>query len=288
MAGMESEQYATEDIVELDYGNGTAAVVHLHGATVVSWKFQGEEILFCSKKAIFDNKKAIRGGIPLVFPQFGPWSLGPQHGFARIRRWKLVSTPMQDSRGNITAVFSLEDDKRTRELWDKKFELVYTVCLWKTSLELNLKVLNRDESSFEFTTLMHTYFTTPDVTKTSVIGLKDLQFIDKVQDGALMTENRGAVFVNENYDRVYQNAPNEIVVNKVGTGKTKVIIKKTNFPDVVVWNPWEEKAQGMADFDEKEYKTMLCVEVGSVFNQVTLGPGEQKEFSQIISVAPAE
>ncbi|KAL3866218.1 hypothetical protein ACJMK2_043540 [Sinanodonta woodiana] len=232
MAGMESEQYATEDVVELDQGNGTAAIVHLHGATVVSWKLRGEEILFCSKKAIFDNKKAIRGGIPIVFPQFGPWSLGPQHGFARIRKWKLVSTPMQDSRGNITAVFSLEDDKRTRELWDKKFKLVYTVSLWDKSLELNLKVLNRDESSFEYTTLMHTYFTTPDVTKTSVIGLKDLHFIDKVQDGAILTENRSEVIVNENYDRVYQNAPNEIVVNKVGNGEQKVIIKKTNFPDV--------------------------------------------------------
>lgn len=29
-----------------------------------------------SKLAVFDGKKAIRGGIPFIFPQFGPWSFG--------------------------------------------------------------------------------------------------------------------------------------------------------------------------------------------------------------------
>ena len=34
--------------------------------------------------------QAIRGGIPVCFPQFGPWELGPQHGFARdSRKWKV-------------------------------------------------------------------------------------------------------------------------------------------------------------------------------------------------------
>lgn len=48
--------------------NGTAeVVVHPHGATVLSWKVDGRELLFCSKLAILDGTKAIRGGIPLVF-----------------------------------------------------------------------------------------------------------------------------------------------------------------------------------------------------------------------------
>lgn len=36
----------------------------------------------CSSKAFFKPGKAIRGGVPVVFPQFGPGAL-PQHGFAR-------------------------------------------------------------------------------------------------------------------------------------------------------------------------------------------------------------
>jgi len=69
------------------------AVVNLHGATLQSWIHDGTEMIFVSKNAVFDNKKAVRGGIPVVFPCFGPWDLGPQHGFARISKWQLASGP---------------------------------------------------------------------------------------------------------------------------------------------------------------------------------------------------
>ena len=37
-----------------------------------------------------------------------------------------------------------------------------------------------DEKPFEFTTLLHTYFRVPDVTKTTVSGLTGLTYVDKV------------------------------------------------------------------------------------------------------------
>lgn len=65
----------------------------------------------CSEKAVFDNKKAIRGGIPLVFPNFGPWDLGPQHGFARISMWTLLDEHEATScpEGAVAASFELKD-----------------------------------------------------------------------------------------------------------------------------------------------------------------------------------
>jgi len=48
---------------------GESVEVLLYGATVISWKSaQGKENLFLSSKAKFDGSKAVRGGIPLVFP----------------------------------------------------------------------------------------------------------------------------------------------------------------------------------------------------------------------------
>ena len=44
--------------------------------------------LFVSKRSVFDGKKAIRGGVPFVFPIFGPSTVMPQHGFARISRFE--------------------------------------------------------------------------------------------------------------------------------------------------------------------------------------------------------
>lgn len=63
------------DAVVITLGNNarTSCFVNLWGATLTSWKVDGTELLFLSKKAVNDGAagKAIRGGIPLVFPQVG-------------------------------------------------------------------------------------------------------------------------------------------------------------------------------------------------------------------------
>merc|ERR1711936_774876 len=75
------------EIITLTHGKseGTTCEIYKYGATVTSWRVAGgENIIFVSKKAKLDGTKAIRGGIPVCFPQFGPWEFGAQHGFARI------------------------------------------------------------------------------------------------------------------------------------------------------------------------------------------------------------
>lgn len=48
---------------------GESVEILLHGATVISWKdAKGDEKLWLSEKAVLDGSKAVRGGIPLVFP----------------------------------------------------------------------------------------------------------------------------------------------------------------------------------------------------------------------------
>ena len=79
-------------------------------------------------EAKLDGSKAIRGGIPVVFPNFGPWQLGPQHGFARISSWTV------DQKGDDFVIFTLSDNDETRKMWDYKFELRYTVRISDNSL----------------------------------------------------------------------------------------------------------------------------------------------------------
>ena len=75
------------------------------GAHVLSWKCKGEERLFLSKKAVMDGSKAIRGGIPLVFPQFGqPSKSLPSHGFARISMWDVLEKKESDSKSTVVFV----------------------------------------------------------------------------------------------------------------------------------------------------------------------------------------
>jgi D-hexose-6-phosphate mutarotase len=80
-----------------------------------------------SSKAVLDNKKAIRGGIPLVFPKFGPWSAGPNHGFARIQPWT-VGKQGTDAEGPFVELV-LSDNEATRAMWPHRFGLVFTVHL---------------------------------------------------------------------------------------------------------------------------------------------------------------
>lgn len=48
---------------------GESVEILLYGATIVSWKNAGGvEKLWVSEKAVLDGGKAVRGGIPLVFP----------------------------------------------------------------------------------------------------------------------------------------------------------------------------------------------------------------------------
>ena len=85
--------------------------VYLHGGQITSYRFDDAELLYLSEAAIFDGKTAIRGGIPICFPQFGSQGPLPAHGFARTSLWSLISV----SDGFVE--LELRDSESTRTLW---------------------------------------------------------------------------------------------------------------------------------------------------------------------------
>ena len=52
---------------------------------------RSQELIFVSKKAVYKPPKAIRGGVPVCFPQFGGFGPLQQHGFARNTAFEVVS-----------------------------------------------------------------------------------------------------------------------------------------------------------------------------------------------------
>lgn len=55
--------------VTAELPTGESVSILLYGATVLSWKdAQGREKLWLSEGAKLDGSKAVRGGVPLVFP----------------------------------------------------------------------------------------------------------------------------------------------------------------------------------------------------------------------------
>lgn len=270
-------------VVGLDRGNNTTCTVNLHGATVVSWRVNNQEQIFVSKEAVFDGKKAIRGGIPIVFPQFGPWNYGPQHGFARIMRWNVEKPPERLPNGDVEAIFSLSDNDYTRSVWDYPFRLTYRLILREKELHFNLAVYNPSINTMcPFHLLLHTYFKVPDVRRCQITGLLGCTFIDKTRDSTMYQETREVVTIDEWTDRIYQGTPQEIMITNVVSGR-KMKIQKYNLSDTVIWNPWE-KAKEMVDFGNDEFPNMLCVESGQVSHPIILRPGTTFEASQVLQV----
>ncbi|KAG6447040.1 glucose-6-phosphate 1-epimerase [Manduca sexta] len=275
---------AATSVVVLDRGNNTTCTVNLFGATVVSWRVNNQEQLFVSKQAVFDGKRAIRGGIPFVFPQFGQWAFGPQHGFARVARWHVEKMPERLPSGDVEAVFSLMDDDFTRSMWHFQFRLTYRLILREKELHFNIGVYNPSkELTFSCQLLLHTYFKVPDVRRCQITGMHGCMFIDKTREGAVYQETREVVTINEWTDRIYQNTMQEHIITNVVSGR-KMRIQKYNFPDTVIWNPWAEYAKEIPDFGDDEFPNMVCVEAGRVAAPIVLLPGTAFEASQILQV----
>eukprot|EP00800_Vazella_pourtalesii_P020697 TRINITY_DN7429_c1_g1_i1.p1 TRINITY_DN7429_c1_g1~~TRINITY_DN7429_c1_g1_i1.p1 ORF type:complete len:295 (+),score=60.85 TRINITY_DN7429_c1_g1_i1:37-885(+) len=268
-------------MLELDHNNSVS--ISLHGATVTSWRQKGEEVLFLSSKAVFDNKKAIRGGIPICFPQFGPWELGPQHGFARTTRWTISHHPTWLDEGTMIAILQLSDSQATHDIWKYQFTVLYCITLTHTSLELKVGVENGGASPFDFTILLHPYFSVSNVDAVSVSGFENSESFDKNKDGAQQKQKEDEVKISGATDKIFSNVlgPHAIL----DSNKNRVlVIHKENFPDTVVWNPWAEGAKKMSDFGDDEFAHMVCVEPGFVSSRVCLEPTKEYNASMTITV----
>lgn len=156
---------------------GESVDILLYGATIVSWKdATGKEKLFLSDKAALDGSKAVRGGIPLVFPVFGKapdhaaTAALPQHGFARTSRWEFLGRSTSEGSGtrdglggdsSVKLDFGLSQSNLTEEskkAWPHAFGLIYSVTLGREGLTTSIVVRNEGESAWDFQLLLHTYF----------------------------------------------------------------------------------------------------------------------------------
>ena len=89
----------------LSTADGARAEIYLHGAHLTSWvPAGGSEALFLSPKAEFVQGSAIRGGVPVIFPQFSDLGPLPKHGFARTLDWEPVASPPNQA---VLRLFSL-------------------------------------------------------------------------------------------------------------------------------------------------------------------------------------
>ena len=250
---------------------GSSAVVSQLGAQVLSWITpDGRERLFLSEKAVFDGSVAIRGGIPVCFPQFASQGKLPKHGFVRTRPWTVSARRA----GEDYALLTLEcaDDAATQALWPHAFRLELTVMLEADRLDLELCVANTGDCAFDFTTALHTYLRVVQVEDVSLEGLYGHDYRDAVLDNAVKRETGTELTVDREIDRVYRNIRRPQLLHAANLSLT---VQQQGFPDTVVWDPWVGQCANLSDMPADGWRHMLCIEAAAADTPQQLAAGDE-------------
>lgn len=272
---------------------GSSAEVYLYGGQVTSWKNEyGEELLFLSRKATFKSPKAIRGGIPICFPQFGTLGSLEQHGFARNRFWSIDQDPLPfpTNSGNKAFIdLILKPSEEDSKIWPHRYEFRLRVTLGPGGdlmLTSRIRNTNTDGKLFTFTFAYHSYLAVTDISEVRVEGLETRDYLDNLKDRERFTEQGDAITFESEVDKVYLGTPTKIAILDHERKRT-FVLRKDGLPDAVVWNPWDKKAKAIPDFGDDEYKHMLCVQAACVEKPITLKPGEEWRGRQELCAVPS-
>ncbi len=253
--------------VALRSRDGATAEVCRHGAQVLGWqpRHSGRNLLYLSERSVYADGAAIRGGIPVVFPQFSVFGPLPKHGFVRGKSWQL-----RDGNDAARTVFECGDDDATRAVWPHRFRATLEVTLGDDTLDTALSVTNVGDAALSFTAALHTYFAVRDVATVRVRGLRGAHYLDATADMRKGSEGREAVAFDGEFDRVFPGLAGDILLED---GRDRITIARTGFADAVVWNPGAEKAAGLGDLAPGDHRHFVCIEPAVFDPPVVLSAG---------------
>jgi glucose-6-phosphate 1-epimerase len=259
--------------------------VYLQGAHVTHWTPKGQKpVLFLSSKSLFTPGKAIRGGVPIIFPWFGAregGKPGPAHGFARSMEWQVEKSEIRND--GVAIHFVLKPNEATRALGFDAFIVRFCVC-FGAALTMELEMRNESSADFVFEEALHSYFSIADIGRASVTGLEGTTYIDKTDGFKRKPQGDEAVRVAKETDQVHLSTGSTCVVRDP-VWERSIVIEKSGSSSTVVWNPWIEKTKGMSDMAPEEWREMICVETANAAdNAVHLAPGASHTLRAVFRV----
>jgi glucose-6-phosphate 1-epimerase len=261
------------------------AVCSLYGGQVLRYGYDEQpQIVWLGQEAQFVAGKAIRAGIPICWPWFGPHpynSQKPAHGFARLQLWELLESGADSESAWIK--MGLRDNEETRQIWPISFELSLLVRLGER-LELSLTSTNTGDRAFQLSSALHSYFAVGAIEEIAIDGLDGVGYYDQLS----RTNQRqvGPIRFHEELDRIYQNTNATCsIIDPVW--KRKIFVAKQGSRSTVVWNPWIEKAKRFSDFGDEDYRGMVCIETANAgSDQIDLKPQASHTLGTTIWAEP--
>ena len=274
LATRSEELFHGQPCHRLTLANGDSVLVAMQGAHVISWLQGGRERLFVSPHSVWDGHTAIRGGIPVCFPQFNQRGDLPKHGFVRNLPWALRAAASGDAPNSLC--FGLRADDSTRAIWPAEFEARLRVDLQPEQLCVTLEVRNLGAQALRFTGALHSYLAVSDIAQVRLSGLGG----QKEWDSRADVHQRAAdsLQCTGPFDRVY-SAPSAPMHLHDPLGGLE-ISNSEDWADCVVWNPGAAGCAIMPDMTPDAFEHMLCVEAAQVLEPVTIAAGGHWSGSQ--------
>ena len=248
------------------------AEISLLGGQIISWKPTGfDEILYLSPQAVFKPGKAIRGGGPICWPWFCDQGT-PKHGVARDRIWNIEKKEVVDGVAHVVLSLVAED-------YNGISATIETYVGDK--LTQTLRTVNGTKP-IEYSVAIHNYWTVGDITKVSVTGLEDVQFIETAK--GVKPHSEKPLMIDGPIDRLYQNTEGPFTLTDPVLGR-KLTLERTGSKTAIVWNIWEG-AKGLADMPDDDYKRYLCIETANAHdNTIHLEPKQESVLSYTATVS---
>ncbi|MBD3634471.1 MAG: D-hexose-6-phosphate mutarotase [Methylophaga sp.] len=249
------------------------AKVALYGGQMLSFKPARceHDLFYLSQKAVYQQGKAIRGGVPLCWPWFGddPGDLGRQaHGFARNLFWDVLDSQLHDD--NVEITLGLESTATSKQWWPSEFRLRKKIQIGD-QLNISLTTENKGDIPFSVSKALHSYFRVGDVKQTRVSGLDGVDYLDKTL-GFARQKQTGDITAEGETDRVYLNAPNRVEIVDPSLNR-RIEIEHQGADNFVVWNPWDKAAE-LKDMSAEDYEQFICVETANaIANSIIVAPG---------------
>ncbi|CAI0454916.1 unnamed protein product [Linum tenue] len=238
-------------------------------------------------QAIWKPPKAIRGGLPVFFPQFGNLGTSERNGFARNRFWTIDSdpSPLPPSNNHSSVDLLLKSTDEDLKIWPRSFELRLRVSLSAGKLTLIPRVRNTDTKPFSFTFALRNYLSVSDISEVRVEGLETLDYLDNLMRRERFTEQADAITFDGEVDRIYLSSPPKIAIIDHEKKRT-FVLRKDGMPDAGMWNPWDKRAKTVPDLGYEDYKTMLCVDSAVTETPIVLKPLEEwKGYQELSTVS---
>jgi D-hexose-6-phosphate mutarotase len=258
------------------------ARIALHGAHLVHYApHGGPPTIFTSEAAVYKEGKAIRGGIPVCWPWFGPHPDPrknlPAHGYARTSFWELSHSETTTEHTYLLLTLPRSSDQTlgaTLEFFIGK------------KLTLKLTTTNHGEKAETFSEALHSYFFVTNTHQTELLGLDGRDYIDTTTTPETSHRQDGPVHFPDEIDRIYASDDKLIICDP--QSDRHIHINKNNSKSTIVWNPGKNKGSALSDLKNNEINQFICAEAGNVRDQsITIAPQSSHTLTLTISTSPA-